>query len=173
MIVFDDRLRVHYGQAYVISGNAEHPGTDLMACFSGQVNGLVGAEVPGVLFLVTGLHTGAVSFRVEVHEQEPPLDETWEEIVEVSFTPRVGAVVLRDWDGFVQCTIPMDAGPHRVRYSASGMDEGAAADVVMTDEPTIDSYSLAFWPSQPRPDEIVKQTSERARYWHKTWGTSR
>ena len=173
VIVFDGRLRVHYGQAYVFSGDAEHPGKDLPACFSGQVNGLVGAAVPGVLVLVTGLHTGTVSLRVQVDDLEPPLDETWDEIVEVSFMPRPGEIVVRDWDGFVQCTVPIQTGSHRVRYSAAGMDEAAAADVVVADEPTIDRYLLSFWPSQPRADEIVKQTSRRAAYWHTSRGTSR
>jgi hypothetical protein len=36
--------------------------------------------------LITGLHTGQVGFTVDVLDAAPPLDDAWEEIVEVSFT---------------------------------------------------------------------------------------
>jgi hypothetical protein len=87
MPVFDGRLHVHYGQAYVVSGDAGDTG-DMDACFRGQTNGLLGAGQQGMLFFLTGLHTGFVELTVDVVEREPPLDESWEESVEVSFCAR-------------------------------------------------------------------------------------
>jgi hypothetical protein len=78
------------------------------ACFRGQTNGLLGAALPGELFLITGLHTGQVEFRVEVVADEPSHDATWEECVEAAFTPD-GKVQLVDWDGSVVCEIPLGA----------------------------------------------------------------
>src|SRR5437763_1575686 len=85
---------VHYGQIYVESGQV----TAEFDSLGGQRNGLCGAAVPGSLFLNTGLHTGEVGFVIEYHDTPPPLDESWEEIVEVSFRPE-GAVSLVAWGG--------------------------------------------------------------------------
>jgi hypothetical protein len=169
VIVYDGQLRVHYGQAYVMSGDAEHPGAELPACFRGQSNGLVGAAFDGVLVLITGLHTGEVNLRIEVDDDEPPLDPAWEEVVEVSFTARRGDTELRDWDGVTTSQIPLEAESYRVRYSGAGMDAAQRADTLIPGQLPIDSYSLCFWPAPSRPDEVVKQTSQLAAYWHSAW----
>jgi len=166
VLAFDGRLWVHYSQAYVMSGDASHPGDQLDFAFRGQVNGLLGAALRGVLVLTTGLHTGEVRLRVEVHDGEPPIDESWQEIVEANFAPRPGAVVVRDWNGFSVTQIPVAEGANRIRYCASQMDEARDADTRLSGEEPIDSYRLDFWPSSPRADEVVKQTSDIAAYWH-------
>jgi hypothetical protein len=91
---------VHYGQIYVRSGQADLRVSDpgLHEYFAGQQNGLCGGAVPGCLFLITGLHTGTVGFVVELHDQPPAQDDSWEEIVEVSFRP-VGEASLLGWAG--------------------------------------------------------------------------
>jgi hypothetical protein len=81
---------VHYGQLYVESSDFY---ADLGECFGGQQNGLCGAAIQGKLFLITGLHTGKVGFTVELHDEAPPIDDEWEEIVEASFEP-AGETVL-------------------------------------------------------------------------------
>lgn len=153
---------VHYGQIYVQSETG-WPG--MAECFGGQQNGLCGAAVPGYLFLTTGLHTGDVAFAVELYDKPPPVDETWEEIVEVSFHPG-GKAALVGWAG--ESTWPLDLieTDYRVRYCAARMDQGHARDCRMDDEPEIDRYLLQFWPAPPAPDCVVKQTSEIAAYWH-------
>src|SRR5262245_17803010 len=86
--MLDRRVHVYYSQAYVTSTAEELPLMD--ECFRGQQNGLCGASLPGFLFLTTGLHTGLVNMTIDAFATEPPLDNSWEEIVEVSF--RVSAV---------------------------------------------------------------------------------
>ncbi|HZX04104.1 hypothetical protein [Kribbella sp.] len=71
---------VSYAQIYVESVLDSY--SDLGECFAGQQNGLCGAASPGRLFLITGLHTGEVGFTVELYDDVPPLDDTWEEVVE-------------------------------------------------------------------------------------------
>ena len=93
--VFSGPLWVHYGQAYVVVGSWD---TDLAASFRGQVNGLHGAAAPGLLFLITG-HTGRVGFTVDVCTSPPPIDDSWEEIVEVPFIVTVPEVTLEEWPG--------------------------------------------------------------------------
>ena len=34
------------------------------------------------------------------------------------------------------------------------------------DGPRLERYLLQFWPAAPGPDQVLKQTSETAAYWH-------
>ncbi|MFD9908713.1 hypothetical protein [Streptomyces sp. NPDC059063] len=157
-------VSVHYGQIYVES-DPESYGLDLAEAFGGQSGGLCGAAVPGGLWLTTGLHTGEVGFTVEVHDQAPPLDDDWEEVVEVSFRPVSDDSSLVQWAGEDSWELGLEEIDYRVRYCASGMDAGNDLDTRM-DEPQADRYLLQFWPAPPAPDRIVKQTSDIAAYWH-------
>jgi hypothetical protein len=162
--LLDGEVHVHYWQIYVESGDIGVP--DLEGAFVGQANGICGAAVPYGLFLITGSHTGAIGFRVELHEVPPWLDETWEDVVEVSFRPATTEVALLDWDGQ---SYPLDLEPtdYRVRYCASGMDEAREHDTRREDEPMLDRYLLQFWPAPPAPDRVLKQASETARSEHR------
>ncbi|ADB29268.1 hypothetical protein Kfla_0139 [Kribbella flavida DSM 17836] len=153
---------VAYGQIYVVS-SAEH--SDLPESFAGQQNGLCGAVQAGVLFLRTGLHTGEVDFTVELHDEAPPIDETWEEIVEASYRPS-GEAALTSWGGGGRWPLALDEVDYRVRYCGWGMDAGHQAGPPMDGEPLVDRYLLQFWPAPPQPDRVVKQTSAQAAYWH-------
>jgi hypothetical protein len=158
---------VHYGQLYVRSGHADPrvPDPELQECFGGQQNGLCGGAVPGCLLLITGLHTGTVGFAVELHDQPPALDDSWEEIVEVSFRS-AGEASLVGWAGEWQWPLELTQTDYRVRYCGTGMDAGRAADTRADDEPELDHYLLQFWAGPPGPDRVVKQTSATAAYWH-------
>jgi hypothetical protein len=181
--VFEGEINVDYSQAYVLMGETEQP--DFFDAFRGQTNGLCGAAVRGALWLITGLHTGQVGFTVDVLDAPPPLDDTWEEIVEASFfvgdidpdpiedtdiefmsDPDV-RVTLMEWAGGALYELPLPPGNYRARYCARGMQLGRARDTLLSGEDLIDFYSLAFWPAEPEPDCIIKQTSEIAAYWHK------
>ena len=170
MRVFDGRLHVHYGQAYVFSGDAGDT-SDLDQCFRGQSNGLLGAGQPGMLFFLTGLHTGLVELTIDVVEHEPPLDDGWEEVVEVSFAPADADARLEAWGGDLVCRLPLEQRAYRVRYAARGMEEGRAADTILEGTEPIDAYALSFRPAAPAPDRILRQTSETAAYSH-AWAQS-
>jgi hypothetical protein len=116
---------------------------------------------------VTGLHTGHVGFAVQLHEGAPPVDDGWEEIVEVSFAPRSARVELMEWAGSASWPLELAQVEYRVRYCATGMDAGLARDTLLEGEPLLDRYLLQFWPGLPGPDRVVKQTSEVAAYWHR------
>ncbi|MGW7530996.1 hypothetical protein [Amycolatopsis sp. NPDC054798] len=162
-VLMSGEAPVSYAQIYVQSS----PGLpDLSGCFSGQRNGLCGAAVPGALFLVTGLNSGQVGFRVELHDEAPPPDETWEEIVEVSFRP-TGAVSLLAWGGYGFWPLDLGAVGYRVRYCGARMDEAHRLGIPEGEVFEPDRYLLQFWPGPPEPDRVVKQTSETAAYWHR------
>lgn len=161
----DGEVHVHYSQIYVES-DPDSVGPGLAETFAGQTSGLCGAAVPGALHLTTGLHTGNVGFTVEVHDQAPPLDPAWEDVVEVSFRPLSAESVLVEWAGEDAWELDLEEVDYRVRYCANGMDAAREQDTRMDDEPQLDSYLLQFWPAPPRPDEVIRQTSQLAAYWH-------
>ena len=104
-------------------------------------------------------------FTLDVLDDCPPIDNTWEEIVEVSFSVGTEKVALFEWGGKCICDIPLLPGTYRVRYCARNMSLGAEVDTYVEGEP-VDFYSLAFWTVASAPDIVVKQTSEVAAYWH-------
>ncbi|MFF7604410.1 hypothetical protein [Streptomyces parvulus] len=156
---------VSYGQIYVES-DPDGGGPDLSEAFGGQGSGLCGAAVPGALWLTTGLHTGSVGFTVEVHDQVPTLDPEWEEVVEVSFRPLSADASLVAWGGDGTWALGLRETDYRVRYCARGMDEARRRDTRSAGEPEADRYLLQFWPAEPAPDRILRQTAEIAAYWH-------
>jgi hypothetical protein len=164
-ILFRGEVRIGYSQAYVQAGDEPADTSDLAACFAGQRNGLCGAGKPGLLWLITGLHTGSAPFVAEAYDG-PPAVPDWEEVVEVSFPVPRSPVVLLGWAG--ESFDPLDLAPdvYRVRYCATGMDAGKAADVRTAEEPEADRYLLQFWPAPAEPDRVLRQSSERARHSH-------
>jgi hypothetical protein len=39
-------------------------------------------------------------------------------------------------------------------------------DTVLEDDEILDRYLLQFWPADPAPDAVVRQSSDIAAYWH-------
>ncbi|MFI2635332.1 hypothetical protein ACH5A2_33905 [Streptomyces collinus] len=158
-------VHVHYGQIYVQS-DPDSYGPGLDEAFAGQSAGLCGAATAGALWLNTGLHTGEVGFTVEVHDHAPPLESSWEDVVEVSFRPASADSALVEWAGEDSWDLGLDETDYRVRYCATGMDRARAADTRMAEEPQLDRYLLQFWPAAPEPDRVLKETSRTAAHWH-------
>ncbi len=166
MFRLEREVGVSYSQIYIESVIGGF-NSRMHEAFAGQRSGLCGATVPGKLFLLTGLHTGKVSFTVEVHAQAPPLDPAWEDVVEVSFYPVSDHSFLVQWAGEASWELDLKEGlDYRVRYCAQGMDQAREKDVRLDDEPVLDRYLLQFWPAAPAPDRVVRQTSQAAAHSH-------
>ncbi|CCH31352.1 hypothetical protein ABZ816_03645 [Actinosynnema sp. NPDC047251] len=159
-VLYEGQVWVHYGQFSVESTDGF---PEMGECFGGQRNGLCGAASPGNLFLITGTHTGEVGFVVESHDGPPPLDEGWEEVVEVPFRP-VGEMHLVGWAAEWSAPLDLPVTDYRVRYSAIGMDREQNG---LEEDPERERYLLQFWPAPPAPDEVVRLTGEQAAYWHR------
>jgi hypothetical protein len=162
-LIFDDTLFVHYRFVYLSPAYEEDP--DLDESRRGQVNGLLGAAVPGVLSLVTGTHTGDVPFRVEWHDTQPPLDGSWEDVVEASFDVAGRDMRLAAFDDAREVRVPA-IGPHRVRLCAAGFQAGTLEENVEEGEPAPDRYLLQLWPAPAAPDAILRVSGQAAQYWH-------
>jgi hypothetical protein len=146
-VLLERTVQIAYGQIYVESGLESGSG-NLEACLRGQVNGLCGAAVPGSLILICGTHTGEVGFTVRRWSGEPAVEDGWDDVVEASWKPRSGNVVLAEWDG-KWYPLDLPERDYRVRYSC-----------------TEDRGLLDFWPAAPASDAILRQTTAHAAYWH-------
>ena len=104
-IAVDGPINTSFGQMYLASGDfvgEEH----YASAFAGQTNGLCGGAVEGGLVLRIGTHTGDVPISVHVYETMPPIDYTWEEIVEAPCTLVELPIHLYGCDG-TSMAIPM------------------------------------------------------------------
>ena len=163
VVALDAPRHVHYGQIYVLS-----PGCDPVLpedAFVGHRNGLCGGGVKGGLFLATGLHTGYVHMRIEIHAVEPPISDDWEEIVEASCSFPKTPVVLEDWGGGAKCELPLAEGSYRARYCAKRFGEAPEGNGEDGEE-LVERYALMLWPAPYKADEVRKQTSAGAAYWN-------
>lgn len=165
-VLFDGDIHVHYGFLVLERGDRDDRVLeDLLAARGGQSNGVCGARFPHHLVMKTGLHTGDVPVRVERHDGAPVLDDRWEDVVEVSFDVADDEYALVGFDGGAAVTgLPL--GSCRARWSAVGMDAGHRQDTRLDGEPAPDRYLLQVWPAPPAPDDVLRQGSEQAAYWH-------
>ncbi len=74
-ILLDAVVWAGYGQFYLCSDDGLGP--EMIEAFAGQSNGLCGAGCPGELFLMIGPRTTAVPMRIEVHDELPPVEDSW------------------------------------------------------------------------------------------------
>lgn len=96
----------------------------------------------------------------------PPAPGDWEEIVEISFEPLDSRTGLYGWGTDACVVLDLPHPSYRVRWSASGMDEGKAQDVASEEQPAPDRYDLSLWPAPHAPDAILRCTSNVAHFWH-------
>lgn len=160
-VLFDGPVALEYGQMYVMSERAMPE--DPFSGTEGQRNGLCGSRLPGFLFLTTATHSGTVPVRVELWDEEPPLDASWPDVVEVSFEPLTDNVGLVPW-GDAPFPLALPRQRYAVRYSGDEMDAARQAEGTDADPP--DKYLLQFWPSDcTGTDRIVREGSQFAAMW--------
>lgn len=163
-VLFDGLVSTAYSQLYLSSAPGALP-PDPQIAFRGQRNGLCGAGADGALFLVIGTHTGEVPVRVVLASGEPEAGD-WEEVVEVSFTPTTSDITLEGWGGMFGVELLLPMATYRAQWSGNGFEAGKRQDVATPDRPAPDRYELTLWPAPAAPDEVLRVTSEEARYWH-------
>jgi hypothetical protein len=147
-VLFNGPVMVAYHLLYVL-GEGLLP-VDWNVAFAGQRNGLCGAGGAGGLLLVATPHTASdFPLRVELHEHEPALDDGWEEVVEVSFTPNSAKVSLTSWEG-QHFPLALSMQSYRVRFHAAQMDESDELEEQET--PAWRGSLLQFWPAPRRPE---------------------
>lgn len=128
---------------------------------AGQINGICGGAVPGLLFMTVGNCVGPLPIRVELHESAPPLDLSWDDIVEVSCDFDDTPIYLEGWAGDGGGELLLDDGAYRARFCANAHGESTQ---IPGDEAMGEKYLLMFWLAPWQPDQIIKET--HAGYWH-------
>lgn len=163
-MLFHGSIWTCYRQLYVASPDCrDHLPEDAT---KGQSNGLCGGAVPGALFLTVGIHTGSVPLRVMLYDAAPPIDPSWDEIVEASCSFTSVPVHLQSWAGEKSVELALSVGQYRARFCAKSfgtMDELGEGE----SDASAEDYLLAFWADVPKSDMVIKQTSDRAAYWHR------
>jgi hypothetical protein len=170
MVLLDQTIQTDYGQFTLEWGDDCWDG-DADRFFMGQENGWVAAAIPDVVHVVMARRSGGSSVRIESFNEEPPLDPSWEDCVEVSFTVPEGVAVR--WVTFAGedgGKLHIAAGGYRLRVSARGRDKGHEGEF---DPDVVDYYLLQLWPSSIEPDAVLRVGSADAAYWNAEWGNRR
>lgn len=153
-VLLDTPIHVHYG--YLSLGQSDDA-ADLDDAYRGQVNSLCGASAPGALFMKTGLHTGEIRVRIELHTDEPDLDDRWQDVVEVLYSTRSDDLVLAAFDS-QEGPVDLPPGVYRARYCAHDFQQGRDLDTAAGGSGP-DDYLLQFWPATG-VDRVVRQDGQ-------------
>lgn len=169
-VLLDRTVITDYGQFSLEWGENMWDG-DVERFFAGQQNGWVAAAVPDVAHVVLARRSGGSSVRIELSTDEPPLDDSWEDIVEVSIViPEGAGVRWTTWGGMDGASIEIPGGSYRLRANARGRDAGRAGEFKPE---VIDFYLLQLWPAPSALDSIVRVGSDNAMHWIEEWGQRR
>lgn len=177
--LYSDKLGIDYGQFYITVNSEEEVDMDPDGSFEGQNNGLCGSQVGDMIFFVVGIQSGSISIDVQLHQFEPELDRSFDEIVEVSFERGTFPMFLCEWGWESEHELDIPKGIHRLRYSILGMELEHSEEAIEKDEDIWESpvpgqkHMIQIWPTSFEEDAIVKQTSETAAYWHREWGNQK
>ena len=169
-VILDQTINTDYGQFSLEWGENLWDG-DVDRFFAGQQNGWVAAAVPDVAHVVLARRSGGSSVRVELGTDEPVLESSWEDVVEVTIVIADGASVRwAAWGGMDGAPLAIPGGTYRLRVNARGRDAGSAGEF----EPeVVDFYLLQLWPAPAAPDAVIRVGSADATYWHGEWGGRR
>lgn len=180
-ILFQGDINIEFGQFYISTNTDEAAENfDVALCFSDQNNGLVGAQQLDQLYFNAAVHCGDISIRVEMHDNYPAVDQSYEDIVEVSFTRASEPLHLSQWAWEVTHKLGIPLGQYRLRYLIDGgdLDYEETDDQVALEESLNhpipgQRYLIQIWPGEYKGDVVVKQTSEAAKNMNETWPMQR
>jgi hypothetical protein len=160
-VLLDEEVRVDH--CWISLAPDDDP-LDLSAARAGSRNGALLPGADGMLAMITGLHLGDVSLRVELHASRPPVGDAWEDVVEAPLRTTDERYRLSTADFGAELELP-GGTDLRARWCASGVD--AAYDGTRSaGEPVLDRYLLQLWPARRRGDAVVRTTSVRYRHAH-------
>lgn len=167
-LLYDGTLGIDYGQfSFDVMDDDDLDMLDPDGVFQAQQNGICGAAQRGKVLFFTGIQTGSISIRVELHEIEPILDESFDEIVEASFLRSKYPVSLCDLYGEEFHNLELPRGQYRLRYSIRGMDLDYDDDNNVDTPVKGNDHLIQLWPKDKDKDKIIKVTSDIAKHFHK------
>lgn len=160
-VLFDGPIWPWYSTVWLRDDGADE--WDGQHDFIGQSNGLLGTASTGTATLRFAANELTVHFRIELHPDEPPRDDQWEDVVEASYVVRGGRVEV-DTEG-PQAVLQLEPGTYRLRFCSRGRD--AASLGVTEGLEGLDDYLLQAWPAVASPDVVLRVGSTTAEHWHR------
>jgi hypothetical protein len=154
MRVYEGVVVVDYGSAFVQSG-AE---ADYESSFAGHANTLAGGADEGVLAIKVSSQSGYVRFVLDVFDEEPPMPDDYEDIVETRFVPLEPTARLCGFWGESVAEVVMTAPVYQARVASRGTADAWQYPENEEDEelPRPDEYLIQLWPSSAPAERIVK-----------------
>lgn len=162
-------LHVFYRQAYLVDAYDDLPETDMFDDHPEYPVGIIRVS-NGMACLITGLHSGPVSFSATVADEDPGPDlDGYEDIVEISLHSESDHLRINEWGGDSHLIPQLPAGPgwYRLRFHAVNMDEAAKVDSLAPEDAVVDRYLLQIWPQPDSSPLVLKSTSKQLSYWRK------
>ncbi|WMS88767.1 hypothetical protein [Pleionea litopenaei] len=143
---------------------------DIDSAFESQNNGLCGACHQGKLFFIAGPQDGTAQVMVEVLDEEPPIFEQAEDVVECSFRAMSDQLHLCEWANEKTYLLNLPVGQYVVRYTITGTDADYSESDPIDKPLPGQRYVVQFWPGNISSDRIVLANSQKGHYWHKQLG---
>ncbi|WP_145926576.1 hypothetical protein [Amycolatopsis orientalis] len=174
--LYEGELQIDYGQFYIWTDEqaADAYGAafdNVKRTFAGQSSGLCGAAVRGLLYFDTGTQYGTIGARVVVTDAEPDLDDSWEDVVEVSYQAgeETSLVEWGDGDSYL---LDLAAGEYRVRYAARGRDQDDEGEDEEDTEEPVEYIEITIWSAPASADRVIRITSEHGAAMNAQWLSS-
>jgi hypothetical protein len=113
---------------------------------------------PGAIRFIVGPERGPITVEVSMPPSVPEIDESYEDIAEISLSVPRGRVSLLTWvSSYPLPSFPPGPGTYRVRYSVIGMN-------LMYAPTPVEKYLIQLWPAPLADPRILKITSMHGRY---------
>ncbi|MGD0246715.1 MAG: hypothetical protein ABSB59_41180 [Streptosporangiaceae bacterium] len=139
-----------------------HPGDGGHLFGMGDI-GLANGEFGEHAILTTARQYGSIRLTVQVLDEEPALDPSWDAAVE--FSLHTGeSVSVTGWAGEGIIAVPLpSAADVRVRYVV--LDGQAAQDQAAADDDGPERYLVQMWPGTQAPPRVAVSSSPWSQYW--------
>ncbi|MEV6871669.1 hypothetical protein [Amycolatopsis sp. NPDC051128] len=152
-------VHVSYHQLQIVERDVIDDGDAL----SWRSNGLVDVHRTGLATVACGTHTGYVSVRVELYDDEPSVSVSeWDDVVEVSLAAPRGQLRIVGLMSDVSDELPMIShrGPGEYRLRIHARDRDKAAYPTVGDELSRPAELLLVqcWPQGEAPQRVHKTT---------------
>ncbi|WP_372659876.1 hypothetical protein [Amycolatopsis kentuckyensis] len=155
----EDNVHVSYHQLQIVDRGIVDDG----AALSWKSNGLIDVHRIGLATVACGVHTGYVSVRVELHDDEPPVSvDEWDDVVEVSLTAPRGQLRIVGLMSDISHELPVMShrgpGNYRLRVHARGRDEAAYPTVSDGSSVPPEILLVQSWPHGASAQHVHKTT---------------
>ena len=172
--LFSGNLNIDFGQFYIdVLVDDEDDSADYLemeSAFEDQKNGLCGACHDGKLYFVVGPQSGVIDLTIELHDKEPVLNDSCEDIVECFLSAKKNNLHLCEWGHENTYKLGLPAGDYIVRYSIQALDKDYGHEDEGDRPVAGQKYFVQFWPGSVSEDKIVRSQTKTGQYWHSEMG---